>query len=195
MTPELLFGSMPQVWPALAYAQPPVGNRPISPIPPGGVGMPTPALASGVGVVGTPATAAVPAVAFNGGLPAMMAGFAPGPIASFEVPGGLTVPALLATVAVRRGQPLGPTNDQEIEDFIGDALDMLPGSNDIEVRCDGGRVTLSGQVSQKRLKRDAGEIAWVTPGVNDVQNNATIVARRRSRSSREAEAPVVQSRK
>jgi osmotically-inducible protein OsmY len=117
------------------------------------------------------------------------------PPAFSETAGGVTVAALLAAVAVRRGQPLGPTSDQEIEDFISDALDLLPGSGDIEVRCDGGRVTLTGQVSHKRLKRDAGEIAWAIPGVNDVQNNVAIVARRRSRPIREADAPVVQGRK
>lgn len=108
---------------------------------------------------------------------------------------GVTAGSLLAAVAVRRGQPLGPTSDQEIEEFIGDALDVLPGSGDIEVRCDGGRATLTGQVSHKRLKRDAGEIAWAIPSVNDVQNNVTIVSRRRSRPIREAETPVVAGRK
>jgi hypothetical protein len=117
----------------------------------------------------------------------------PPPIA--EAVGGVTVASLLAAVAVRRGQPLGPTSDQEIEEFIGDALDVLPGSGDIEVRCDGGRAILTGQVSHKRLKRDAGEIAWAIPSVTDVQNNVTIVSRRRSRPIREAETPVVAGRK
>jgi hypothetical protein len=112
-----------------------------------------------------------------------------------EPVGSVTAASLLAAVAVRRGQPLGPTSDQEIEEFIGDALDVLPGSADIEIRCDGGRATLTGQVSHKRLKRDAGEIAWAIPSVNDVQNNVTIVPRRRSRPIREAEAPVVAGRK
>jgi osmotically-inducible protein OsmY len=76
---------------------------------------------------------------------------------------------------------MGPTNDQEIEDFVYDALELLPGTNEIEVRSEGGRVLLTGSVQQKRLKRDVGEIAWAIPGVNDVQNNVTIVARRRPR--------------
>src|SRR5262249_44142280 len=71
-----------------------------------------------------------------------------------EVNAAVTAPALLAAVAVRRGQPMGPTNDQEIEDFIYDALELLPGTNEIEVRCDGGRITLTGSVQHKRLKRD-----------------------------------------
>lgn len=109
--------------------------------------------------------------------------------AGYESPVGITAPALLAAVALRRGQPLGPTNDRELEDFIYDALEMLPGANDVEVRCEGGRVTLTGVVPHKRLKRDVGEIAWAMLGVNDVVNNVNITARRRSRATeREGEA-------
>jgi len=69
------------------------------------------------------------------------------------------------------------------------AQELLPGANDIEVRCDGGRVTLTGSAAHKRVKRDAGEIVWAIPSVNDVQNNITIATRRRSRAQvREAEA-------
>src|SRR5205814_3630087 len=50
---------------------------------------------------------------------------------------GLTAPALLAAVATRRGQPQGPTNDQEVEDFIYDALELLPGAADVDIRCEG----------------------------------------------------------
>ena len=91
--------------------------------------------------------------------------------------------ALLTATAMRRGQPMGPSNDQEIEEFIYDTLDLLPGSNDVEARCEAGRVTFSGSVHHKRLKRDVGEIAWAIPGVNDVQNNVTITTRRRARSA------------
>ena len=109
-----------------------------------------------------------------------------------EVAPGITPAAVLSAVAIRRGQPLGPTNDQEVEDFIYDVLDMMPGASEVEVRCDGGRVTLTGAVQQKRVKRDVGEIAWAIPPVNDVQNNVTIAARRRSRAqSRESEPPTV----
>ena len=97
---------------------------------------------------------------------------------------------------MRRGQPAGPTNDQEIEDFIYDALDLLPGSSEVEVRCDGGRTSLAGAVSQKRLKRDIGEIAWAIPAINDVQNNITIAPRRRARGqTRETESAAVPARK
>src|SRR5262245_26537586 len=100
---------------------------------------------------------------------------------------GVTAPALLAAVAARRGQPLGPTNDPELEDFIYDALDLIPGTSDVEVRCDGGRVIFTGTVPHKRLKRDVGEIAWSIPSVNDVQDTVTIAARRRARGTRETE--------
>jgi hypothetical protein len=110
---------------------------------------------------------------------------------------GVSAPALLGAVAVRRGQPQGPTNDQEVEDFIYDALEFLSGTSEVEVRCDGGRATLTGSVHHKRIKRDVGEIAWAIPGLQDVQNNVTIASRRRARAtSREPEAqPNPQARK
>ena len=95
----------------------------------------------------------------------------------------VTAPALLGAVAMKRGQPAAPTNDQEIEDFLYDAFELLTGTNEVEVRCEGGRVTLTGSVPHKRLKRDIGEVAWVIPTINDVQNNVTIATRRRARSS------------
>jgi hypothetical protein len=121
----------------------------------------------------------------------------PGPVAdgmsafaSPEIAVGVTAPALLATVAMRRGQPFGPTNDHEIEDFIYDALDLIPGTSDVEVRCEAGRATFTGSVPHKRVKRDIGEIAWAIPTLTDVQNNIMVAARRRSRPPyREAEAP------
>ena len=100
----------------------------------------------------------------------------------------ITLPSLLATVAAKRGQPQGPTNDQEIEEFIYEAGELVPGLAEVDVRCETGRVVLTGNVVSKRFKRDVGEIAWAIPGVNDVQNNVTIAARRRSRAgSRDAE--------
>jgi BON domain-containing protein len=100
---------------------------------------------------------------------------------------GPTAAAVVAVVAMRRGQPVGPTTDAEIEDFLYDAFDLIPGTSEVEVRCEGGRVTLTGNVPNKRHKRDVGEIAWTIPSINDVQNNATITARRRTRAGREAE--------
>jgi hypothetical protein len=49
------------------------------------------------------------------------------------------------------------------------------------VRCEGGRVSLTGNVPHKRIKRDLGELAWAIPAINDVQNTITITGRRRSR--------------
>lgn len=89
------------------------------------------------------------------------------PFVATESPIGITAPALLTAVALRRGQPLGPTNDQEVEDVIYDAFDLLPGTNDVEVRVEGGRAVLSGSVPHKRLKRDLGELAWAIPALNE----------------------------
>jgi len=64
------------------------------------------------------------------------------------------------------------------------------GATDVEVCSENGRVTVSGNVPHKRQKPDIGEIAWAIPSINDVQNNITIVARRRARAAtpgREAE--------
>jgi len=110
----------------------------------------------------------------------------PGP--ALGIPEIATVHRLLTLVAMRRGQPMGPTSDTEIEEFIYDALEYLPASNEVEVRVDGGRATLTGSVPHKRLKHDLGEIAWAIPAINDVQNNVTILPRRR-RVGREGEPP------
>jgi hypothetical protein len=105
---------------------------------------------------------------------------------------------LVAAVAMRRGQPQGPTTDQEVEEVIYDILELFSGAGDVEVRCEAGRVTLSGTVSHKRLKRDIGEIAWAIPTLNDVANNITIAPRRRTRAftrEREAEPAAASGRK
>jgi len=174
-----LFGSVSPPWPAAPFppspwlaSSIPVTGRAMAP------GVPlAPGAAGGMSAVMPPATATIPS--FGGS----------------EVAVGVPVPALLATVAVRRGQPLGPTNDQEIEDFIYDALELLPGSGEVDVRCEGGRVSLTGTVHYKRLKRDVGEIAWAIPGVNDVNNTITITARRRSRAGTQNEPQATVGRK
>lgn len=104
------------------------------------------------------------------------------------VPDGVTAAGLIAAVAMRRGLPQGPTNDHDVEELVYDAMELLPGSSDVEVRCEGGRVTLTGNVPHKRVKHDVGELAWAIPAINDVQNTITITGRRRSRAfGREAE--------
>ena len=118
------------------------------------------------------------------------------PILTPEALGWVSPASLLAVIAMRRGQPQGPTNDREIEDFIYDVLDMLPGSTEVEVRCDSGRVTLTGSVPDKRTKRDTGEVVWAVPGISDLQNNVTITSKRRQRPNREGETtPAVPARK
>ena len=191
---EALFGTVSPVWsavpfPGLAWFQTPMGaNRPI-----GGPQGP-PGISSGV-VPGVPPgpSPGEPYAFSGGGVPASVNVPFP-PFGGPDV--GVTAPALVMAIAMRRGQPAGPTNDQEIEDFIYDALDLLPGSSEVEVRCDAGRTSLAGAVTQKRLKRDIGEIAWAIPGINDVQNNIAIAPRRRARAqSRETETPAVAGRK
>jgi len=107
-----------------------------------------------------------------------------------DTAGVVTASSMLAAVALRRGQPQGPTSDAEVEEFIYDALELLPGAADVEIRCESGRVTMTGSVQHKRTKRDVGEIAWAIPGLLDVQNNVSITPRRRGRAAgREVETP------
>ena len=191
---EPLFGSGAPLWTTLpptgfAFQTPmAIGNGPIATPIFGPSG--TPGLTNGAPAL----PAAVPPAAYGfGTFPLGSTAF---PFVSREFAGGLSASELLAAIAMRRGQPQGPTNDQEVEDFIYDVLEVLPGATDVEVRCEGGRASLSGSVQHKRLKRDVGEIAWAIPGLHDVQNNVTIASRRRNRAgAREAEAPAVQSRK
>jgi BON domain len=203
---EPLFGPASQLWssmpgPSTGFMQGPPGSRPLGPL-----GMPF-----GGGIMAGPNPNPIQGdpYAMGGNMvntgqfsAGLSAAIVPGPVGSFpafsgaEIAVGVAAPALLAAVAMRRGQPLGPTNDQETEDFIYDALDLLPGATDVEVRCEGGRATITGTVPHKRLKRDVGEIAWAIPSLNDVQNNITITARRRSRGQgREPEPPSVGARK
>jgi hypothetical protein len=212
---ETLFGSGSPMWTSL----PSSGFVMPAPIPFGTAPIPTPVFGSSMlpnaasGFPASPQTlpapGAVPAQTYGYGAgvtptpqgivgPGFVAPspFAPQPsgvvVSSLAVDAttGVTVPALLAAVAMRRGQVHGPTNDQEIEDFIYDALELLPNAADVEVRCEGGRTTLTGTVQHKRVKRDIGEIVWAIPTVSDVQNNVAIASRRRARAaSREAETP------
>ena len=199
-----LFASVSPLWPAMpapvyGYVQSPLasGHRL------GTIASGTAAQGSGSGTSPLPADPYAFVNAFGGpnaatGLSAIVSSPLASGVPAFmggEMAIGVTAPALLTAVAIRRGQPLGPTNDQEIEDFFYDVFELLPGTNDVEVRVEGGRAVLSGSVAHKRLKRDLGELAWAIPTLNDVQNNVTITARRRSRASREGEAPAVAARK
>jgi hypothetical protein len=107
----------------------------------------------------------------------------------FIVPGGVPASTVIASMTIRRGQPQGPTSDQDVEELLYDATELMPGAGDIEIRCEGGRVSLTGSVPNKRVKRDVGELSWAIPGINDVHNTLTIATRRRSRGfAREPEA-------
>jgi BON domain len=135
----------------------------------------------------------VPWTGFGQGVPS----FTSSPFGGHELSAGVPASALVSVIAMKRGQPMGPTNDREIEEVIYDALDWMWGTNDVEARCEGGRITLSGSVSNKRIKRDVGEVAWAIPSIADVQNNVTITARRRGRhDQREQESqPATAGRK
>jgi hypothetical protein len=200
---DLLFGSAAPIWSAVP--SPPFGwpqtamptglpgNRPLAVQPgisPGGQGAPIPSTSDTYGFSGVMPSHAAWNV--GAGFPLVVSGpFGAVQLPAFNAPemGASIGPALVASVALRRGQPLGPGSDQDIEDFIADALDLLPGASEVEVRCEAGRATLTGSVPHKRVKRDVGEIAWAIPGINDVQNNVTITPRRRSRTPmRESES-------
>jgi hypothetical protein len=118
-----------------------------------------------------------------GGVSTGMPTLAPGPLGTpLVIPDGVTAPHLIAAIALRRGQPQGPASDHDVEEFIYDAVELLSGAAEVEVRCEGGRVALTGSVPHKRLKRDIGELAWAIPGINDVNNSVTITTRRRTRA-------------
>lgn len=173
---EPLFGSAPPMWSAMPTQ--PMGWSP-GPLPVGTRGpttgtpipSPTPIRLSpeALGYAASPMT-----MAGNVGLTGFPA------FAEVVAP---TAAAVISAVAVHRGQVAAPATDTEIEDFLNDALDLVPGTSDVEVRCEGGRATLTGNVSNKRHKHDVGEIAWAIPTVTDVQNNVNIVARRRARAA------------
>src|SRR6266542_4188850 len=133
---EPLFGSGAPMWttvPPTGFAfQTPIGigNGPIA-TPVFGSSN-APGLAGGVpaGAQPFPVSAAVPANAYGYG--AGLIAVSPQSLSGLNLPGaspftrnlssfvgpdpvvGLTAPSLLAAVAMRRGQPQGPTNDQEV---------------------------------------------------------------------------------
>jgi hypothetical protein len=208
---EMMFGSGSPMWAAMpsagiAYQPGGFSSRPLatpvfsSPVIAGGIGggssvaqglplpaAPSPTIYSYGGGIGPGAqqNLAVPGLAIASPFASNLLGV---PIA--DAAGIVTAASLLASVAMRRGQPQGPTNDAEVEEFVYDALDLLPGAAEVEIRCEGGRVTLTGSVPHKRAKRDVGELAWAIPGLHDVQNNVSITPRRRGRAAgREAETP------
>ena len=166
---EPLFGHVPSIWtgtplPGLGWYQVPFS-----------MGQPGSAAGTALGSPPSGLAPLSPALGVMGSV---------SPLITPEIP----VPMLVTAIALRRGRPQGPTNDHEIEDFIYEAFEFVSGASEVDVRCEGGRVTLSGPVFHKRVKHDLGEIAWALPVVGDVQNNVTLTTRRRSRpSGRESE--------
>ena len=145
MVVETLFGSGPQLWPTLpayGYIQTAPGTRPAPFV---NAMMPSaPAVAGALSPDPAQISAGWPAVAPAPTLP------------TTDFATVITPQVLLAAVGMRRGQPMGPANDQEIEDFVSDALDLLAGANDVEIRCEGGRATLSGSASSATSVKSSG---------------------------------------
>jgi len=203
---EPVFGTVSPIWsavpfPGVAWFQAPMtGTGPIGATagiagpqgqPAFGSGMTTSAQASRP-LAGEPYAFARgippqgPVTGFGGGSPS----YAPAPTGSAfspwgppmggpEMTVGITAPVLVSAIAQRRGQPAGPTSDQEFEDFIYDALDLLPGSSEVEVRCDGGRISLMGAVSRS----DSNATSARLPG----PSRASTTCRTTSRSRRDDE--------
>jgi osmotically-inducible protein OsmY len=207
---EMTFGSGSPMWTAMPSVGLPYQLTGLGTLPSATSAFSSPVTAGGVGnAIGgqgfsAPGALSTAIYGYGGGVTANgqqnLAGpglalaypFAPNPLAAqiVDPTGVVTASSILAAVAMRRGQPQGPTSDAEVEEFIYDALELLPGAADVEIRCESGRVTLTGSVQHKRTKRDVGEIAWAIPGLQDVQNNMSITSRRRARAAgREAEAP------
>jgi len=82
----------------------------------------------------------------------------------------------------RSGQ-YGARSDEEIRNELYDVLDddpQIPYDADIDVEVNDGIVTLKGQVRSRYIKMAAGNAAWMTPGVEDVNNNLKVTGRRRA---------------
>lgn len=89
---------------------------------------------------------------------------------TFPTPGFGTAPAFY-----------GAMNDQELKDFVENAIDndpAIPAQAMISVDARNGVVTLTGTVPNKRIKHAAGDDAWFVPQVTDVDNEIQVVPRR-----------------
>ncbi|MCL5961266.1 MAG: BON domain-containing protein [Chloroflexi bacterium] len=80
----------------------------------------------------------------------------------------------------------GLPTDEEMEEMVYDAIDadpLIPYDADINVAVDTGVVTLSGTVTNKRIKHSAADDAWWVPGVVDLNNEIAVVERRRAKGA------------
>lgn len=71
----------------------------------------------------------------------------------------------------------GLPNDTDIEEMIYDAIDvdpLIPADTQIDVTCEAGSCTLTGDVPNKMVKHAAGQDAWWTTGVVDVRNELNV---------------------
>ncbi len=71
----------------------------------------------------------------------------------------------------------GLPNDTDIEEMIYDAIDvdpLIPADTQIDVTCEAGTCTLTGDVPNKMVKHAAGQDAWWTTGVIDVRNELNV---------------------
>src|SRR4029453_15779663 len=112
---EPLFGSASPMWAGIPY---PGSAWPLAPVqatfqasPPFGNRAPTGPPVGSLTTYGLPPQISQPY------LPQEFSGDGPGAGGGLEVASVATAPALVAAVAMRRGQPSGPTSDQDIEDF------------------------------------------------------------------------------
>ncbi|MGH2461252.1 MAG: BON domain-containing protein [Chloroflexota bacterium] len=84
------------------------------------------------------------------------------------------MPTAIATGAAR-------TDDAHIREFVERAIDndpSIPAHAEIDVAVENGVVTLTGTVSNKRIKHAAGDDAWFVPQVFDVHNEIAVVSHR-----------------
>ncbi|HZU11916.1 MAG TPA: BON domain-containing protein [Chloroflexota bacterium] len=82
-------------------------------------------------------------------------------------------------------QPQYHLSDQQIEQQISDALDSHPvtANADIDVAVQDHAVTLTGRVKGRQAKMLAEDIAWNSPGVDDVHNQVQVTGRRAAQSA------------
>lgn len=74
----------------------------------------------------------------------------------------------------------GLPTDTDLEEMIYDAIDvdpLIPADCQIDVTCDSGTCTLSGDVPDKMVKHAAGQDTWWTAGVVDVENNLNVTGK------------------
>jgi BON domain len=82
-------------------------------------------------------------------------------------------------------------SDDEVENLISEAVDSEPlfvGNVEVEVQCEAGVVTLTGNVPHKSIKHAIGELAWGAPGIADVKSNLELSGRWRIRAGLRKEA-------